>query len=151
MVAHMKHFFELTFRPFFVLTGMGTALASLDAFWPRWTVETVQKVPFVQGYTIVLQHWGIMVGLMGVSMVVAAFRVEWRNPILIYSAFEKTFMVYLVVANRSQAYAQGFKAGAAMDATVVLYTIVYFAVIGFTPLEQRPHAEGYKDNPQLAH
>jgi hypothetical protein len=85
-------------------------------------------------------------------MVVAAFRVEWRNPILIYSAFEKTFMVYVVVANRSQAYAQGFKAAAAMDATVVLYTIVYFAVCGFTPLEQRrPHAQGYKDTPQLAH
>src|SRR5271170_1203622 len=126
----MKRFFELTFRPFFILTGIGTALASLDAFWPRWTVETVQKLPFVQDYTIVLQHWGIMVGLMGVSMVVAAFRVEWRNPILIYSAFEKIFMVYLVVANRSQAYSQGFKVGAAMDATVVLYTIVYFAING---------------------
>jgi hypothetical protein len=85
-------------------------------------------------------------------MVVAAFRVEWRNPILIYSAFEKTFMVYLVVANRSQVYAQGFKVAAAMDATVVLYTIVYFAMIAFTPLEQRrPHAEGYKETPQPAH
>jgi hypothetical protein len=148
----MKRFYELTFRPFFILTGIGTALASLDAFWPRWTVETVQKLPFVQDYTILLQHWGIMVGLMGVSMVVAAFRVEWRKPILIYSAFEKTFMVYLVVANRSQAYAQGFKVAAAMDATVVIYTIVYFAMIAFTPLEQRsPHAEGYKDAPQLTH
>ena len=91
----------------------------------------VQKIPFVQDYTIILQHWGIMVGLMGVFMVVAAFRAEWRNPILIYSAFEKAFMVYLVVANGSHTYAQGFKAGAAMDATVVLYTIVYFAVCGF--------------------
>jgi hypothetical protein len=152
MEADMKRFFELTFRPFFILTGIGTALASLDAFWPRWTVETVQKLQFVRDYTILLQHWGIMVGLMGVCMVVAAFRVEWRNPILIYSAFEKTFMVYLVVANRSQVYAQGFKVAAAMDATVVLYTIVYFAMSGFTPLEQRRRlAEGYKDTPQLAH
>ena len=79
----MKRFFELTFRPFFVLTGIGTALAGFDAFWPEWTVETVQKLQFVQDYTILLQHWGIMVGLMGISMVVAAFRVEWRNPILI--------------------------------------------------------------------
>jgi hypothetical protein len=148
----MKRFFEFTFRPFFLLTGVGTALASLDAFWPRWMVETVQKLAFVQDYTILLQHWGIMVGLMGVSMVVAAFRVEWRKPILIYSAFEKTFMVYLVVANRSQVYAQGFKVAAAMDATVVLYTIGYFAMNGFTPLEQRsPVAEGYKDTLQLTH
>jgi hypothetical protein len=63
-----------------------------------------------------------MVGLMGVFMIVAAFKVEWRKPIL-YSLLEKAFMVYLVVANGNHSYSQGFKAGAAMDATVVLYTI----------------------------
>ncbi len=127
----MKRFFQFTFRPFFVLTGIGTALAGLYAFWPRWAVETLGKIPFVQDYTIIVQHWGIIVGLMGVFMIVAAFKVEWRKPILIYSTLEKIFMVFLVVANQSHTYAQGFKAGAAMDATVVLYTIVYFAVCGF--------------------
>jgi hypothetical protein len=72
-----------------------------------------------------------MVALMGVFMIVAAYRAAWRKPILIYSAFEKTFMVYLVVANRSHSYTQGFWIGAGMDATVVLYTIVYFGVCGF--------------------
>ena len=126
----MKRFFDLTFKPFFVITGIGTALAGLYAFWPRWAAETVGKFPFVPDYTIITQHWGIMVGLMGVFMIVAAFNVEWRRPILIYSLFEKAFMVYLVVANGSHAYSQSFKGGAAMDATVVLYTIVYFAVFG---------------------
>ena len=127
----MIRFFEFTFRPFFLLTGIATALAGLYAFWPRWAVVTLGKIPFVQDYTIIVQHWGIIVGLMGVFMVVAAFKVEWRKPILIYSAFEKIFMVYLVVANGSHTYALGFKGGAAMDATVVLYTIAYFAVYGF--------------------
>jgi hypothetical protein len=127
----MKRFFDLTFGPFFVITGIGTASASLYAFWPRWTAETVGKIPFAPDYTIITQHWGIMVGLMGVFMIVAALKVEWRRPILVYSLFEKAFMVYLVVANRSYAYVQGFKIGAAMDATVVLYTIIYFAVCGF--------------------
>jgi hypothetical protein len=127
----MKRFFDLTFRPFFVITGIGTASASLYAFWPRWTAETFGKIPFAPDYTIITQHWGIMVGLMGVFMIVAAVKVEWRNPILIYSLFEKAFMVYLVLANGSYAYAQGFKIGAAMDATVVLYTIIYFLVCGF--------------------
>jgi hypothetical protein len=127
----MKRFFDLTFKPFFVITGVGTASASLYAFWPRWTAETVGKIPFVPDYTIITQHWGIMVGLMGVFMIVAAFRAEWRKPILIYSLFEKVFMVYLVVTNASRSYSQGFKVGAAMDATVVLYTIVYFLVCGF--------------------
>ena len=131
----MKRFFSLTFKPFFVLTGIGTALAALDAFWPKWTATTVQLIPFIQDYTIILQHWGIMVGLMGVFMVVAAYRAEWRNPILIYSAIEKTFLVYLVLTNTSRPYAKGFWFGALMDATVVLYTIAYF---GFYGLQKRP-------------
>jgi hypothetical protein len=127
----MKRFFDLTFKPFFVITGIGTASATLYPFWPRWTAETVGKIPFVPDYTILTQHWGIMVGLMGVFMIAAAFKVEYRKPIIIYSLFEKAFMVYLVVANASHSYSQGFKAGAMMDATVVLYTIGYFAAVGF--------------------
>ena len=127
----MKRFFDLTFKWFFVITGTGTAAASFYAFWPRWAAETAGKIPFVPQYTIITQHWGIMVDLMGVFMIVAAFKVEWRKPILIYSLLEKVFMVYLVLANGSQPYSQGFKLGAAMDATVVAYTIVYFTVFGF--------------------
>jgi hypothetical protein len=127
----MKHFFELTFRPFFVLTGVATALGSLNAFWPRWTAETVEKIPFVQDYTIILQHWGFMLGLMGVFMIVAAFKADWRNPILVFAALEKAFVVYLVLANRNQPFAHSLIAGAAMDATVVLYTVAFFEVCGF--------------------
>jgi hypothetical protein len=134
----MKRFFDFTFKPFFVLTGIGTASASLYAVWPQWTSETVAKIPFVPDYTIITQHWGIMVGLMGVFMIVAAFKLEWRKPILIYSLLEKAFMVYLVVANANHTYTQGFEAGAAMDATVVLYTIGYFAVFGFAHRPAQP-------------
>jgi hypothetical protein len=127
----MKRFFDVTFKSFFVITGIGTAFASLYAFWPRWAAETAGKIPFVSDYTIITQHWGIMVGLMGAFMIVAAYKVEWRKPILIYSLVEKAFMVYLVLANGSHSYSQGFKVGASMDATVVLYTIAYFTVFGF--------------------
>ena len=139
----MKRFFDLTFRPFFVITGTGTALAGLYAFWPRWAAETVGKIPFVPAYTIITQHWGIMVSLMGIFMIFAAFAVEWRKPILIYSLLEKAFMVYLVVANGSYPYSHGFKAGAAMDATVVLYTIGYFVVFGFANQPRIPRATPY--------
>lgn len=122
----MKRWFDLTFRPFFVLTGAITALGALNAFWPRWTVEKVELIPFRQDYIIILQHWGILLGLMGIFMIVAAYSPAWRDPILIYSALEKAFIVYLVMANVRRPYSRGFWAGAAMDATVVLYTIVYF-------------------------
>jgi hypothetical protein len=127
----MKRFFDVTFRPFFAITGIATALGALNAFWPRWTAEKVELIRFVQDYTIILQHWGFMLGLMGVFMIVGAFYRAWRNPILIFSACEKGFVVYLVLANFSRPYARCLWAGAAMDATIALYTIAYFLVCGF--------------------
>jgi hypothetical protein len=127
----MKRFFDLTFRPFFILAGAATAAVALDAFWPRWALESVEKIRFAQDYTIIVQHWGITVGLMGIFMIAAAFRADWRNPILIYSAIEKAFLVYLVIANARYPYSKGFWMPAAIDGTVVLYTIAYFGVCGF--------------------
>ena len=122
----MKRFFDLTFKPFFVITGALTATAGLDALAPRWTVETVQKIAFVPDYTIFVRHWGVLVGLAGVMMIVAAFRESWRTPVLIYSAVEKALFVALCVGGAGQAYAAGFLAPAAMDAVVVLYVVGYF-------------------------
>ena len=56
----MKRFLQLTFRPFFDLTGFGIALAFLFAFWPQWATENVGKLVFVPEYTIPLQHGGPM-------------------------------------------------------------------------------------------
>ena len=128
----MKRFFDLTFKPFFVVTGLGTAVGVLNAFWPQWTAEKLELVPFDQNYTIIQQHWGMMLGLMGLFMIIAAFWVEWRTPILVFSVLEKAFIVYLVAKNITRSYARGLWVAAAMDATVVLYTILYFAVCDFS-------------------
>jgi hypothetical protein len=128
----MRRFFDLTFRPFFVITGSITALGAVNAFWPRWAVEKILLIPFNQDYTIILQHWGFMLGLMGAFMIIAAFNAAWRYPILIFCTLEKTFVVYLVAVNWNRPYARGLWAGAAMDATVVLYTLAFFMVRGFT-------------------
>jgi hypothetical protein len=126
----MRRFFELTFKPFFVVTGAGTAVAALDAFAPQWTVETVQKLAWAPEYGLFVQHWGIMVGAMGVAMIVAAFRASWRAPILLYAAVEKAFMVWLYLTHAGAPYAHGFLLPAAMDALVVLYVVGWLAVGG---------------------
>jgi hypothetical protein len=41
----------------------------------------------------------IMVRLMGIFMVGAAFIESWRVPIFLYSLIEKVFMVFLVASN----------------------------------------------------
>lgn len=122
----MKQLIDKTFKPVFIIGGIGTAAAGLYAFWPQFAVENVAKLEFVQDHTLFVQHWGIMVGLMGVFMVAAAFIPAWSMPILIYSTVEKSFMVFLVLTNLDQAYAAGFFAPATMDAVIVIYSLLYF-------------------------
>jgi len=128
-------FFSRTFRPFYLLTGAGTALIGIFAFFPSWAMPTVVKLPYLVEYTIIIQHWGIMVGLMGLFMMGAGIFPTWRLPIAVYSAFEKAFMVWLVLANARQPFVAGFWVPFALDLTVVVYTIGYFAACGFdTPV-----------------
>jgi uncharacterized membrane protein HdeD (DUF308 family) len=76
-----------------------------------------------------VQHWGIMVCLMGVFMVAAAFKKSWRVPILLYGLIEKAFMVFLVASNSGQSFASGFYVPATMDAIITIWSVVYFAAL----------------------
>ncbi len=122
----MKRFIDSTLKPVLIIGGLGTAAASLYALWPQFAVENIAALEFRQDYTIFVQHWGIMVGLMGVMMVWAAFKPSWVLPIMIYSALEKVFMVYLVASSVSHSYSQGFWVPATMDAIIFLYSLLYF-------------------------
>jgi len=122
----MSAFIDKTIKPVLIVGGIGTALAGLDAFAPRFAVENVQKLDWVPEYTIFVQHWGIMVCLMGVFMVAAAFKESWRTPIILYGMLEKAFMVYLVFSNMGQAFAGGFLVPASMDAAITVWSVLYF-------------------------
>jgi len=59
-------------------------------------------------------------------MIISAFRVSWRRPVLIYSAIEKTFMIFLYLSNIGHSFSAGFQGGAIMDAIIVIYLLLYF-------------------------
>ena len=123
----MTKLVDKTLKPVLIIGGLVTALAGLDAFAPRFAVENVQNLEFIPEYTIFVQHWGIMVCLMGLFMIGAAFKKSWRTPILLYSLVEKAFMVFLVFTNLSHDFSRGFLAPAIMDAVIVLWSLAYFA------------------------
>jgi hypothetical protein len=68
---------------------------------------------------------------MGLAMMSAALAPKWRVPILLYSALEKSFMVWLVLSNAQNSFVSGFWVPFALDSTVVVYTIGYFLTLGF--------------------
>ena len=125
-MADTENFFSRTFRPFYFVTGAGTALIGAFALFPSWATPTIARLPFLIEYTIIIQHWGIMVGLMGLFMMAAAVIPEWRVPIALYSLVEKAFMVWLVLFNAKQPVVTGFWIPFAIDLTVVVYTIGFF-------------------------
>ena len=122
----MKKFIDATIKPVLIIGGLGTAAALLYAFWPHFALANIANLDLVQEDIIFVRHWGIMVGLIGVFMVAAAFIESWRTPIILYGLFEKAFMVYLVAMYSSFPYAQGFYVPAAMDAFLTVYSILYF-------------------------
>jgi hypothetical protein len=141
----VQSFFRGTVRPFFLITGAGTALIGLYAFLPSWATPNVAKLPYLKEYTIIIQHWGIMVGLMGICMMLAALITQWRVPILLYSALEKSFMVWLVLSNAHQPFVSGFWIPFAIDSTVVIYTLGYFLACGF----RNPKSDGLIESEPL--
>ncbi|MEL4179047.1 hypothetical protein [Roseateles sp. PN1] len=122
----MQRFFDTTFRPFFLLTGAITAGAAGLLFLPAWTLKMIFQLDYVPAYTVLAQHWGAMVGLVGLAMILAALRSEWRTPILIFVGLEKACLVLLVLMNWGQPAAAGFVGGALMDVLVSLYILGYF-------------------------
>lgn len=122
----MKRFIDAALKPVLIIGGLGTAAAGAYAFLPQFAVENIAKLEYLQDYSIFVQHWGIMVGLIGVMMVAAAFKPSWVLPVMVYAALEKAFMVYLAVTNAGQPYAAGFVVPATMDGIIVLYSLFYF-------------------------
>ena len=122
----MKRFIDITLKPVLIVGGLGTAAAGLYAFAPQFAIANIAGLEFDREYTIFVQHWGFTVGLIGVMMVVVAFRPTWALPVLIIVAVEKAFIVYLAVSNINEDFAAGFRVPAAMDAVIVLYCLLYF-------------------------
>jgi hypothetical protein len=142
-MPNLERLFSRTFRPFYLLTGAGTALIGLFALFPAWAMPNIARLPYLVEYTIIIQHWGIMVGLMGLFMMGAAIYPTWRFPIALYSVVEKAFMVWLVLSNARQPHAAGFWIPFAIDLTVVAYTIGYFVYCGFDiPVRDEPAPRG---------
>jgi hypothetical protein len=122
----MKSLIDKTIKPFLIIAGLCTSIAGLNAFLPQFSVENVLKLPFIEDYTIIVQHWGMMILLVGVFMIISAFKVSWRIPILIYGVIEKAFMVFLCLFNINRPFAAGFRGAAVMDAIIVIYLLLFF-------------------------
>lgn len=117
--------------------GLATASVFIFAIAPQWAIVNILRLPFSetfatdyfeQGHHLIYQHWGVMVGFMGVVMVVAAFKPSWRPPVVFYSFAEKFLMVVLFFSARGFANPNnhGFLPVVVVDTIVSVWTIGYW-------------------------
>ncbi|GEA59119.1 hypothetical protein [Vibrio comitans] len=129
----LERFFEKTVRGYLLLTGFLTATAFATFIAPEWSMvnlfsyseEMMVNKEYLQG---TYQHWGVMVGCIGVLLMVSAYVKPLRTSTMIYSGFEKAMFVGLFIYNvcvNEYSWFWGWSGVLALDGFVTLYSLLY--------------------------
>jgi hypothetical protein len=121
----MQSFFQKTIKPFLLVSGAFTMSAILLAFLPTFIGPRLLKIPVLSMNQLFVQHWGAVVFCLGVLMVVAAYKHEFRPYVLPLIVFEKLFLATLVFFNLDNPFVQGMLATAIVDTLISVYLVGY--------------------------
>ncbi len=121
----MKQFFKKTSLVFFLFAGLFTAIGGSIAFIPKIGLESLFKMDYVPNYTIILHHWGMTLLLLGIFIIISAFKVEWRIPILLIAIFGKLYIAILYLIYINSPFACNFAITALVDFIISAYFILY--------------------------
>jgi len=125
-VTMVEKIIDKTLRPFLVITGLITMTPVTMTLSPEAGLMKVFQLKLIAEYTLSVQHWGLMIFLVGLLTVISAFKTSFIFPIMLYSALQKTGMVVLTVLNAQHHHVEGFLQPAGFDLFCVIYTLFYF-------------------------
>jgi hypothetical protein len=84
-------------QPLLVITGLVTTLAAVMFIAPRPLLKLLFNVERPDSITLfVARHWGLVIGLVGMLLVFAAYEPSVRVPAMAMAATEKIAMVGLI-------------------------------------------------------
>jgi hypothetical protein len=116
-----------TIKWFLIIAGVATGSSLLFAIDINlFTPIFGGLVDYTPSSVPALRHWGIMIFLLGVLMVVAAFRPWLRFETMVFSTVEKGFIAYLFLSNLGQPWVMGYFGAFVMDSTIAAYGLLYF-------------------------
>lgn len=121
----MLTFFKKTSKAFIFLSGLFTITPISLAFAPKPGLEMIFNLQFILEYTILVQHWGVLVPVLGIFICIAAFKAKWRPPILMLAGVGKSAFFIFYFINANQAFATGFKQAAIFDLVISIYFFTY--------------------------
>ncbi|MFA0086440.1 hypothetical protein ACE1OE_10180 [Vibrio sp. E150_011] len=129
----LEQFFEKTMKAYLIITGALTATAFVTFLAPEWSMQNLffysegmmQNKEYLQA---TYQHWGVMVGCIGVLLMFSAKYKQLRTSTMIYSGFEKAMFVGLFLYNvciNDYEWFYGWSGVFALDAFVTIYSLAY--------------------------
>ena len=125
----MEEFVRQSMPVFLAVGGLLTALAGMYAVAPQTALNRSLKLSWDEQYVILIRHWGFMVFLVGVLLIWSIFDRSVLFPAMIFSAVEKAFMVGLFFCYLKKPWIKGFRPIAVLDSLMVIYSLLYFAVL----------------------
>ncbi len=125
-VTIMEKVIDKTLRPFLVISGLITMAPVMMALAPEAGLMKLFQLKLVSEYTLAIQHWGLMIFLVGLLTVISAFKTRFIFPIMLYSALQKAGMVVFTVSNVNHHWVEGFLHPAGFDLLCVIYALFYF-------------------------
>jgi hypothetical protein len=85
-------------QPILLITGLITALAAIAFVTPRPLLRILFSVERWDPITLfVARHWGLLVGMIGILLVSAAYEPSLRTAAIALAAVEKIAIVGLIV------------------------------------------------------
>lgn len=134
----LNRFLDMTLKGYLISMGALTAAASLAVVTdPESNAKWLLKLPLdafdkaVGGaelnYKPLVQHWGILLALVGLLMVGAAFREKWVFPAMVISGVEKLFIVVLGYVIYNGEFVT--KLALTIDSAGMAYSLLFFVVL----------------------
>ncbi len=129
----MEKLINKTLKPFLIIAGLITMLPGLITISPEMGLLRMFQLKLLPEYTIIVQHWGLMIFLVGLLMVVSVFKTKLVFPVMLYATLQKSGMVFLSTLNADQPWAAGYQQATLIDSVCVIYGVLYFYTGNKTP------------------
>jgi hypothetical protein len=125
----MEEFIKMTMTPFLIIGGILTAIPIIVAIAPEKAVPQWLKLPWDEKYSVLARHWGILVAMVGISLICCIFIKSLLFPVMVFSTVQKVLMVILILSYSKKVWIKGFKSIAIVDSLLAIYSLLYFAVL----------------------
>ena len=118
-------------QTYLVLMGAVTGLGGVGLLLaPEGAGSALLLIPLTGEIFPLVQHWGVLLALVGGFMVLAAFKPDWRVPAMAISGIEKAFVACFGWVVYPGAFVAD--AGLYLDTFGAVYSLLYFIVLWMT-------------------